>query len=162
MYERHGALVHSIARRVLRDPQAQEECTHDVFVQVWRQADRYDAARGSVGGWLVQITRSRAIEFARRAERRDIPFETVEPGGVEPGHDAQVAILDEAVAVARALTHLPREQYDAIRLAYFDGLAQTEIAERLELPLGTVKGRIRLALERLRAVAPDYALGTEP
>jgi RNA polymerase sigma-70 factor (ECF subfamily) len=157
LYERHGALVYAIARRVVADPHAQEECTQDVFVQAWRQADRFDPGRGTVAGWLVQIARSRAIEFARRASRHAIPHEVVEPA--DQAHD--VDGLEEATAVANAMATLPPDQYEVVRLAYFDGLPQTEIAARLEIPLGTVKGRIRLALDRLRSVAAEYDLTRE-
>jgi RNA polymerase sigma-70 factor (ECF subfamily) len=161
LYERFAAIVHAIARRVLRDPQAAEECTQDVFVQVWRQAARFDPARGTLGAWIVTIARSRAFEHGRRLARRDIPSDAVAPGAVTGDHAGDVAAADDALVLARAMAELPAAQLEALQLAYFEGLSHAEIAERLGVPLGTVKGRIRLALDRLRAGAGAELGGEE-
>jgi RNA polymerase sigma-70 factor (ECF subfamily) len=159
LYERFAAIVHAIARRVLSDPHAAEECTQDVFVQVWRQAARFDPARGTLGAWIVTIARSRAFEHGRRLARRDIPSEDVDAGQAAGDHAGEVLAADDALVLARAMAELPAAQLEALRLAYFDGLSHSEIAERLDVPLGTVKGRIRLALDRLRADAAHELAG---
>jgi RNA polymerase sigma-70 factor (ECF subfamily) len=158
LYERYSSLVHSICRRVLDDRFAQEEATQDVFLQVWRRADRFDPDRASVGSWLVLLARSRALDQGRRLARRDTPREGVAEEGEELAPDPDPDGLDAACAIAEAMATLPPDQFDAIRLAYFEGLTQTEIAGRLRVPVGTVKGRVRLALARLRTVAADRDL----
>jgi RNA polymerase sigma-70 factor (ECF subfamily) len=160
LYERFAAIVHAIARRVLSDPQAAEECVQDVFVQVWRQAERFDPARGTLGAWIVTIARSRAFEHGRRLARRDIPSDDVSPAGAAGDHAGEVLAADDALVLARAMAELPVPQLEALRLAYFEGLSHSEIAGRLGVPLGTIKGRIRLALDRLRSDA-GADLGSE-
>jgi RNA polymerase sigma-70 factor (ECF subfamily) len=157
-YDRHASLVCAIARRIIPDAHAQEECVQDVFMQIWRQADRFDEERGNVSAWLRMTARARAIDYVRRAMRRDVPSELVDLRSEDSEQLVLVTRLDDASGVANAMAELPREQYDALRLAYFEGLAHTEIALHLGVPLGTVKGRIRLALARLRSRARHYDL----
>jgi RNA polymerase sigma-70 factor (ECF subfamily) len=115
-----------------------------------------------VSTWLLAIARNRAIDATRRRAARPVdPHEDVWSTEQAPDAAELVSEADESSRVAAALAELPEPQREAIALAYFDGLSHTEIADRLGVPVGTVKGRIRLALDRLRAVAPDYALGTE-
>jgi len=83
-YDRHASLVYSIARRIIADAHAQEECVQDVFLQIWRQADRFDDGRGTVGAWIAMTARARAIDYVRRAMRRDVPTDLVEPGARTP------------------------------------------------------------------------------
>lgn len=158
LYERYASLVLSICRRVLDDRFAQEEAAQDVFLLVWRHAERFDPARGAVGSWLVLLARSRALDHGRRLARRDTPRGDLEAERDESAAADELSGLAAACALADAMATLPPEQFDAIRLAYFEGLVQTEIAARLGVPVGTVKGRIRLALARLRSVAADYDL----
>ena len=167
LYDRYGRIVYSVSYRVTADAHLAEECTQDVFVRVWRRARDFDPARARVSTWLFAIARNRAIELWRaRARRLDgRALDELDAGGVvdETSLDpAQVvAAADEAVRVSEALASLPPEQLEAVQLAYFDGLSHGEIAERLRLPLGTVKGRIRLALERLRERVGEHQLGVE-
>jgi RNA polymerase sigma-70 factor (ECF subfamily) len=162
LYDRYGGIVFGMTFRLLGDRQTAEECTQDVFVSVWRTAGSYDPARARVSTWLLTMARNRAIDATRRRAARPVdPHEDVWVAEQAPDTADLVAHADESVRVAAALAELPDPQREAIALAYFDGLSHTEIAERLELPVGTVKGRIRLALDRLRAIAPDYALGAE-
>jgi RNA polymerase sigma-70 factor (ECF subfamily) len=159
LFERYGSLVHSVAYRVVRDHQLAEECTQDVFVTLWRRAGDFDAGRGRVAAWLLAIARNRAIELVRRASaRRADPYAEISVAG-EAEDPAEVAVrADRAEQIGVAMAGLPPAQYEALRLAYFEGLSHAEIADRLGMPLGTVKGRIRLALERL-ATTVEPTLG---
>ena len=162
LYERYGGIVFGMTYRVLGDRHAAEECTQDVFVSVWRTAGSYEPARARVSTWLLTIARNRAIDATRRRATRPVVLnEDVWTTERAPDTADIVSQSDEAIRVAAAMAELPDAQRDAISLAYFDGLSHAEIAERLDVPIGTVKGRIRLALDRLRAIAPDYALGSE-
>lgn len=162
LYERYGGIVFGMTYRVLGDRQAAEECTQDVFVAVWRTAGSYEPARARVSTWLLTIAHNRAIDATRRRAARPVdPYEDVRITEQAPDTADLVSRADEAIRLGAALAELPDAQREALTLAYFDGLSHTEIAERLDLPVGTVKGRIRLALDRLRAIAPDHALGAE-
>ena len=156
LYARYGRLIYAIAYRVLRDGAAAEECVQDVFVELWRHAARYDAQRARFSTWLCTIGRNRAIDAARSRERWPIPTEEVEPAERAADAAELVAAADQALRVAEALATLPPLQLEAVQLAYFDDLSYSEIAERLQIPLGTVKSRMRLALARLREVAEEF------
>ncbi len=162
MYERYGAIVFGMTYRLLGDRQAAEECTQDVFVSLWRTARTYDPERARVSTWLFTIARNRAIDATRRRAARPVdPHEKIWAADVSPDTADLVSAADDAARLAAAMAELPDPQREALSLAYFDGLSHSEIAERLQLPVGTVKGRIRLALDRLRALAPTYALEAE-
>jgi len=162
LYDRYSGIVFGMTYRLLGDRQAAEECTQDVFVSVWRTARSYEPNRARVSTWLLTIARKRAIDATRRRAARPVdPHEDVRSVDESPDTADVVSTADEASRVAAAMAELPDPQREALSLAYFDGLSHTEIAERLDIPVGTVKGRIRLALDRLRAIAPKYALGAE-
>jgi RNA polymerase sigma-70 factor (ECF subfamily) len=159
LYERYGSIVFGMAQRVLGDRQLAEECTQDVFVALWQSAAKYDPRRAQVSTWLVGIAKYRAIDLVRRrAARPADPYAEIWQGDESPDSAELVAAGDEAQRVAAAVAELPPPQREALLLAYFDGLSHSEIAERLAVPLGTVKGRIRLALDRLRELAPEFSL----
>lgn len=158
LYERYGRMVHAIAYRITRDAHAAEECTQDAFLAVWRSASSFDPQRSRPATWLCAIARNRALDAVRAHGRRPVPSEQVPEVGAEPDTADVVAEADSAVQVAQAMAKLPPAQFDVLQLAYFDGLSQTEIAQRLEVPLGTVKSRLRLALERMRVVAGEIGL----
>jgi RNA polymerase sigma-70 factor (ECF subfamily) len=153
LYEAYHRQALGLAYRMLHDRGEAEEVVQEAFLAVWRMAGRYDSGRGSTRTWLLAIVRNRSISVLR-ARRGQRP-ETL---GDDPPIAAGSDLLDEVVPhldaeIARqALASLSIEQRQAIELAFFDGLTHTEIATRLSLPLGTVKGRIRLALNRLRTV----------
>jgi RNA polymerase sigma-70 factor (ECF subfamily) len=146
LYDLCGGLVNGLALRILRDTAEAEDVVQEVFVQVWRQAQRFDPTRGTAEAWLCTIARTRALDrLRRRTARREDPSEAA-PGST----DAPKA--EEALAVRKALEDLTADQRKALELAYYEGLTQTEIASRLGEPLGTVKTRIRTAMLRLREV----------
>jgi RNA polymerase sigma-70 factor (ECF subfamily) len=162
LYDRYGSVLFGLAYRTLRDRQLAEDCVQDVFVTAWRSAGRYDPRRASVTTWLFTILRNKTVDALRRRSRRPIdPLPERWPDDEAPDAAEVVASNDQGERVACALAELPPSQLEAISLAYFEGLTQAEIAARLGVPLGTVKGRLRLALDRLRALAPAYAFETE-
>lgn len=150
LYDRHATAVYSVARRILRDPAGAEDVTQEAFISMWRARADYAPERGAAGAWLTTIARHRAIDALRRlhpeqpfdahADRREAPERT----------DDEVMRRADGEAVGGLLERLPPDQREVIELAYRDGLTQTEIATRLDLPLGTVKSRARLGLGRLR------------
>jgi len=154
VYDGTASLVYGLARRILGDAGAAEEITEDVYIQVWRQAARYDAARGGVVRWLLTITRSRAIDRLRAgisSRTRHAPLEDASDvcdSRPEPEHAAWAG--ERRTLVRVALAGLSAEQRHVIELAFFGGLSHAEIADRLGAPLGTVKTRIRLGMEHLR------------
>jgi RNA polymerase sigma-70 factor, ECF subfamily len=166
LYDAHARTLYSLALRVLGDQADAEDVLQEVFAQVWRQAARYDMRRGNVAAWLLTIARTRAIDRLRaRRARPDTAAATEDATGLlaaplaDPG-DVLAAERD-AQRVRAALHQLPLLQRLAIELAYFEGLTQSEIAERLEQPLGTIKTRIRLGLLKLRdALSGTTAGGT--
>jgi RNA polymerase sigma-70 factor, ECF subfamily len=162
LYERYGSIVFGMAQRVLGDRQLAEECTQDVFVALWRSAAKYEPGRAQVSTWLVGIAKYRAIDLVRRrAARPADPYAEIWQGDESPDSAELVAACDQAQRIAAAVAELPPPQREALQLAYFEGLSHSEIAERLAVPLGTIKGRIRLALDRLRELAPEFALHSE-
>lgn len=162
LYDRHGRLVYGLALGLLRDRPLAEECVQDVFVALWRQAGRYDRDQARVTTWLYTIARNRAIELLRRQSSRPGELHAdIEPEGESPDPAELVGDADRAQRIAEAMAELPEAQLAVLRLAYFDGLTHAEISERLSLPLGTVKGRLRLALSRLRGLAERHELGVE-
>jgi RNA polymerase sigma-70 factor (ECF subfamily) len=145
-YDRYAGLVNGLALRILRDSSEAEDVVQEVFVQVWRQAAKFDPARGTPEAWLCTMARTRALDrLRRRTSRREEPSETA------PGESAAPR-NEEALAVRKALDGLSSDQRTALELAYYEGLTQSEIAERLGEPLGTIKTRIRTAMIRLKDV----------
>lgn len=159
VYDRLAPLAYSLAVAILHDRDEAEEAVADAFQQVWRTAASFDVSRGSVQGWVVTVVRSRALDRLRARKRRhqvvvpDADAETaVEAAKADPrdAPDAEAESDEVRDQVSAALAALPAAQRDALRLAYFEGLSQSEIAERLAEPLGTIKTRMRAALAALR------------
>jgi RNA polymerase sigma-70 factor, ECF subfamily len=153
LYDRHGRLVYSLALRIVRDAGDAEDVVQEVFSQVWRQSARFDVTRGNVAAWLVTLTRTRAIDLLRRRRVRPDVSAASNPddrADEAPGQDVQVEWQNRAAQIKRALDALPPLQRMAVELAFYDGLTHTEIAEQLEVPLGTVKTRVRQGLLKLR------------
>ncbi|WP_322513129.1 sigma-70 family RNA polymerase sigma factor [Chloroflexus sp.] len=155
LYDRYASLVYAIALRITGDRQTAEEVMQDVFQNVWQTAGGFRQQTGAVSGWMIGIARHRAIDALRSKRERarsrelsgvDLGVMPAAMGGVED--DVEQRALREAVRAA--LADLPPAQRQAIEMAYYGGLTQTEIAERLGEPLGTVKTRLRLGLTKLR------------
>lgn len=159
LYNRYSNLVHSMANRILGDAQLAEECVGDVFIGVWNKAANYDPKRARVSTWIFTITRNRAIDLVRRRAARpaDLRAEVEVAGNAEDTTDV-VMQADLSQRVAQAMAELPDTQFQVVQLAFFEDLTHAQIAERLDLPLGTVKGRIRLGLERLASISESYQL----
>jgi RNA polymerase sigma-70 factor (ECF subfamily) len=160
LYDRCAARAMAVARRILSDHQEAEE-----VVQVWRQASRFDAGRGSPAAWVATIARSRAIDRLRArdaSERVRIAARLEDPAEAQTSPAAgEIAEERELrLRVDTALRALPLEQRRTLELAYFEGLSQSQIAERLGDPLGTVKTRVRLGLSRLAALLGDTGVGS--
>jgi RNA polymerase sigma-70 factor (ECF subfamily) len=156
LYDRYGRLVFSLALNSVGNPAAAEEITQDVFLRVWQHARQYRAGRAKVSTWLTSITRHRAIDQLRRRgsrpEQHSVAWAEVVPDA-EPtinGPEQAAALAMERERVRAAIARLSEEQKQVLALAYFQGLTQSQIAEALALPLGTVKTRIRLGMQKLR------------
>lgn len=152
LYDRYAGVVYSVARRVLRDAAAAEEILQDIFYQLWRTAANFDPARGSLAGWLLVTARNRAISRLRKRSLAPAQ-ELAEQAAVLPFNLESAVAQNQLMAkVKSALAQLPPEQRQALELAYFEGLTHSEIAARTGEPLGTVKTRLRAALDSLRRV----------
>jgi RNA polymerase sigma-70 factor (ECF subfamily) len=153
LYDRCSSLVFSLLMRMVKVRSDAEDLLQDVFVQVWRQASNYSSDRGTPEAWIINIARSRAIDKIRSIRRMEKSFVlTDDPAGAESSEnlESSAAESEARLAMSSALANLPDAQRKVLEMAYFDGLTQTEIAERLAEPLGTVKTRIRSGLQRLR------------
>jgi RNA polymerase sigma-70 factor (ECF subfamily) len=156
LYDRHAGVVFGLARRIVSRTEDAEEVVQDVFAQVWKQAARYSGGRGTVAGWIVMLTRTRAIDRLRARRARPDADRGEEPAPAmalaDTGADPEAIALsgEESARVAGALATLPDSQRSLLDLAYFDGLSQSEIAARTGVPLGTVKTRMRAAMGILR------------
>ena len=153
-YDRYAPMVYPLVLRIVRDRSDAADVLQDVFWETWRSAGTYDPARGTPEAWIVTRARTRAIDRVRSMRRRSETFvapmdDAMTAAPAESGGDAADRASDRTV-VTGALGRLPVPQREVLELAYYGGLTQTEIAERIKQPLGTVKTRMRLGLERLR------------
>ncbi len=161
LYSRYGRLVFSLAFHSVGDHGAAEEITQDVFVRVWQHAAQYQASEGKVRTWLLAITRHHAVDHLRRHRARPELrlFEWGDrlpaPGSTGDGLEQEAELALERDRIQAAVSQLPVEQQQVLVLAYFQGFTQSQIAEGLSLPLGTVKTRIRLAMDKLRQALCD-------
>jgi len=155
LYERFSTLVFTLAMRMLKARSDAEDLLQEVFVQVWRQARGYSAERGSPEAWIIDIARRRAIDKMRSIRRMGRSFVlTDDPVRAQLGENigSWTAESEGRMAMNRALANLPETQRKVLELAYLDGMTQTEIAERLAEPLGTIKTRMLAGIERLRGI----------
>ena len=161
IYDRHSTAAFSLAYRMVGKRNAAEDVVQEAFLSLWRAGSRYDGARGSVRTWVLGIVHNRAIDALRRSsvhDKRRASDEGIEERFEAPERtDAEAARRSEAGEVREALGVLPPDQLKVIELAYFGGFTHSEIAEMLDTPLGTVKGRMRLGLEKLRGVLGEGA-----
>ncbi|MDQ2897436.1 MAG: sigma-70 family RNA polymerase sigma factor [Actinomycetota bacterium] len=153
IYDRYSSQAFGVALRVTGCRRAAEEATQDAFVGVWRAARTYDMSRGTLKAWILSMVRNRSIDSLRRTARhnRDLGIDDARVGRLEAAErtEDQVASREESRDTRQLLLCLPTNQRQVIELAYFKGLTQTEIAEHIGAPLGTVKGRQRLALTKM-------------
>jgi len=154
-YDRHGGVAYSLAYRIVGERGAAEDVTQEAFISIWRSGARYDAARGSVRTWMLGIVRNRAIDFLRsksgKAPKLDFDDDSIlEHRPAAEQTESEALQRETAQEVRGALGELPGEQAKVIQLAYFGGFSHSEIAGMLGVPLGTVKGRMRLGLEKIR------------
>jgi RNA polymerase sigma-70 factor (ECF subfamily) len=159
IFERHGGAAFSLAYRMCGRRTVAEDIVQEAFLSLWRSGARYDRARGSVRSWVLSVVHNRAIDAFRRSasgERREVQDETAaERMPARERTDTEVERRDDARQVRTALEELPPDQRQVIELAYFGGFSHSQIAELLGLPAGTVKGRMRLGLTKLRLALGD-------
>jgi RNA polymerase sigma-70 factor (ECF subfamily) len=155
-FDRHGAAAYSLAHRIVGDRGVAEDVAQEAFLSIWRSHAGYDRARGSVRAWVLGIVRNRAIDALRREARPGVPqlgFDDdalLEAKPAQERTDAEAVRRETAREVRGAIEDLPSDQSKVIQLAYFGGFSHSEIASMLNMPLGTVKGRMRLGLEKMR------------
>jgi RNA polymerase sigma-70 factor, ECF subfamily len=147
VYDRYSTVVFSLVVRILGEGMAAEEATQDAFMSLWRRAADFSGDRGRLLSWLLTIARNRAIDELRRSRGRAEPFDVTEPGPSQAGLEEDSL---RRMYVRRLLAALPAPQRQVLELAYYHGMTQHEIAEHLGTPLGTIKTRMRLGLQRLR------------
>ena len=153
LYDRYGRLAYSLILRVVRDTGVAEDLVQETFLRVWNRVQGFDAAKGSVGPWLLAVARNRAIDYLRSATgraRSALELETTDHPALYTDMEKDILASDKARCVKSALAKLAPNQRQVIELAYFEGLSQTEMAERMGQPLGTVKTWVRSALKNLR------------
>ncbi|MGI8460324.1 MAG: RNA polymerase sigma factor [Solirubrobacterales bacterium] len=154
-FDRHGGAAYSLAHRIVGNRTGAEDVAQEAFLSIWRSRAGYERARGSVRSWVLGIVRNRAIDALRRdarpVPRLDFDDEALlESRPAQEQTDAEAVRRETAREVRGALSDLPNDQSKVIELAYFGGFSHSEIAEMLHMPLGTVKGRMRLGLEKMR------------
>ena len=152
LYDRYGAILFGLLLRILHDRSEAEDVLQEVFLQTWRKAGDFDPTRGRALAWLAMLSRSRALDRLRALASRSRTAAEAAEEGDERSPDAvlDTMVAEDARRVRRALESIPEAQREVLRLAYFEGLSQSEIAARLTRPLGTVKTHARLGLLRLR------------
>jgi RNA polymerase sigma-70 factor (ECF subfamily) len=164
LYDRFSRLVFSVALKILATPEAAEEVTQDVFIQIWQKAASYNPSQGRLITWIASIARNRAIDHYRRTrvrpEGNSIAWEDCcdDSSDGAPGIEPNFIDADQRRVLLLAINTLPADQKAALSLAYFSGLNHQQIAAQLHEPLGTIKTRIRLAMQKLRSAMLD---GTE-
>jgi RNA polymerase sigma factor (sigma-70 family) len=150
LYDRFGRVAYGVAFRILRDGALAEDAVQDAFLAAWRTAAGFDAERGKASTWLLTLVHRRAVDVVRREERRRADVLDDAPAASGDATDETAEVREQRRAVQAALARLPPEQREALELAYYGGLSQSELAERLGVPIGTIKSRMFAALARLR------------
>lgn len=151
LYDRYGRIAYALAYRILGEPEAAEDVVHDGFISAWRGATSYRSERGNVRGWLLSIVHHRAVDVLRRKTTfRPAPLEFAEQRPADDDTAEEATRNVEHATVRAALEALPQAQRRTIELAYFGGYTHVELAQIMGVPLGTVKGRMRIGLQKLR------------
>ena len=155
LYDRYGRLAFGLSFRVLQDRGAAEDVVQEAFLSIWRRAESFETARGSVRTWLLSIVHHRSIDRLRGTAgrtRQDAPIDDFERVLSVADPWREVSQLMQRETLQRVIATLPDAQRQTVEMAYFDGYTQQEIATAMEVPVGTVKGRLRLAMQRLRSL----------
>jgi RNA polymerase sigma-70 factor (ECF subfamily) len=156
LYDRFGRIAYGLALRVVRDRSLAEDAVQEAFMTVWRTADRFVAERAKASSWILTFVHRRAVDVVRREERRRAePLESAPEPVAAAGPEEEAWLRLQRERVQRALRALPDQQREALELAYFGGFTQSELAERLGLPLGTIKSRMFTGLARLRELLEE-------
>ena len=162
LYDRHGKLAYSLAYRILGDIHAAEDAVQEAFINIWRRAGSFSAGRGAARTWIMAVVHHRSIDIGRKRRGltpRELPLEIAQLP--EDLHDTWLEVsktLDRELLIG-CLERIPEAQREVIKLAYFEGYTQREIAELKGIPLGTVKGRVRIGMEKLRGLLQEMGLG---
>jgi RNA polymerase sigma-70 factor (ECF subfamily) len=158
LHRRHSGLLHTVGHRVVNNESDVDDLVQEVFLQIWRQAEHYREENGKALGWIVTLTRRRAIDklrkkqaYQRASERLRFEREGDESAQHDHGADREAANLDRAQIFSRVMATLPEAQRQALDLAFYRGMSQREIASKTGLPLGTIKTRLELALRKVRS-----------
>jgi len=169
LHRRHHALLRTIISRVIANDHDVDEVVQECLLEVWRRAGSYDPTKGQPLGWLVTLSRRRAIDRLRRKsaywraqDRFRVECETETTSAMQCGADEEAAQDDTAEVVARLIANLPEAQQQAVQLAYFRGMSQRQIAAHTGIPLGTIKTRLELAMRKLRSAALAFGEFREP
>ena len=162
LYDRHGSVAYSLAYRILGDVHAAEDAVQEAFINIWRRAGSFTANRGAARTWIMAVVHHRSIDLGRRRRGitpRELPLETTQLP--EDSHDtwSDVSNSLDRDFLSKCLEQIPENQREAIQLAYFEGYTQREIAELKGIPLGTVKGRIRIGMAKLRGLLLELGIG---
>ena len=162
LYDRFGRVAYGLALRIVRDPALAEDAVQEAFLTVWRTAARFSPERAKASTWILTYVHRRAVDLVRREERRRAePIERA-PAGEAPAADESAWLRLERERVQSALRALPDQQREALELAYYGGFTQSELADRLGQPIGTIKSRMFAGLGRLRELLADPLPETEP
>jgi len=153
LYDRYGKIVYSLILRIVKDGATAEDLVQETFLRIWNRVQAFDAGKGSIGPWLIAVARNRAIDHLRSAggrERNALEFNETDHPALFTDMEHGLLVSDDARRVKAAVDRLSPHQRQVIELAYFEGLSQSEMAERMGQPLGTVKTWVRTALKNLR------------
>ncbi len=162
LYDRYASLAYSLFIRITRDQSVSEDLLQELFMRVWNRGREFDSGKGSLGVWIVAIARNMAIDHLRSAQARFQtrlrPIDSVDPVDLSPrGSHQTESLLDARRSIATAFLNLNDNEKRVLQLAYFEGCSQTEIADKLHEPLGTVKSWARSGLGRLRSILKEGA-----
>jgi RNA polymerase sigma-70 factor (ECF subfamily) len=162
LYDRYGRIAYSLIFRVVRDAAAAEDLVQETFLRVWNRVHSFDQERGALGPWILTVARNRAIDYLRSADGRmsagSLELDRTETPAMFSGFNDSALALDRARRLKSAFEKLNPNQRTVIELAYFEGLSQTEMAERMQQPLGTIKTWVRTALKALREELTERAI----
>ena len=162
LYDRYGKMAYSLAYRILGDVHAAEDAVQEAYINIWRRAGSFSANRGTARTWIMAVVHHRSIDIGRRRRGltpRELPLEIAQLP--EDPHDTWAEVsntLDRELLIG-CLERIPKTQREVIQLAYFEGYTQREIAELKGIPLGTVKGRVRIGMAKLRSLLQELELG---